>query len=672
MVYLRRNQWIWAIVQLLVLVKSIPGAQAGKKSLPISQCLAAPTNPILENEARIRLANNRALYIRAVLTKRLQNVCSGKRMQSFAAWFRRNELAVVSSHGRDDESMDDQLVAIETIEEPFLRLRRWRKDPFPEDRRSLEMVSTRASPEACHTSETPVNSSVLRNPTNLQLCLRALRLGYNFAPVISTVGIAVFSTQFRRKRWYPWLSKCIGSSGPAWIKWGQWSSTRSDMFPEALCDVLSQLHSDAPAHSWEFSKQSIEESLGLATDTLFNVFDDFDEQPLASGSIAQIHSAVLDGTRVAVKVRHPDVARLLDMDFRIMSAAARLVDWIPGLRWLHVQESVDQFSHTMAAQSQLQVEAHHLEVLYHNFRSWNTVRFPQPIYASPSCIIETFENGRIVSSLLDRYDGMADYVNLGSYQGYVQVTEPDGTEEDYLEGNDLIPTDMARFIVTMGLAIYLKMLLVDNLMHADLHPGNIMLDFPRKNHLTISLVDAGMVAQLTDSESSTFIGLLSSLGEGNGRDAAHFALQFSVDSNMSDKAKEAFSQDMEDLFDERCRGYGTNVNVGHVLRGVLNLIRKHRVRIDANFATLVINALCLESMANEVCPTYNLLDFSKPLLRSYRRICYKSDGTPKPAARRSRWLKFWLAIKYGVKERAEARFFKRRKRMRKSHEFVYE
>jgi predicted unusual protein kinase regulating ubiquinone biosynthesis (AarF/ABC1/UbiB family) len=59
---------------------------------------------------------------------------------------------------------------------------------------------------------------------------------------------------------------------------------------------------------------------------------------------------------------------------------------------------------------------------------------------------------------------------------------------------------------------------------------------------------------------------------------------------MSAEHRDAFARDMVDLFEERCRGYGTNVDVGHVLRGVLGLVRKHRVRIDANFATLVRNA----------------------------------------------------------------------------------
>ena len=202
-----------------------------------------------------------------------------------------------------------------------------------------------------------------------------------------------------------------------------------------------------------------------------------------------------------------------------------------------------------------------------------------------------------------------------------------------------------------------KQLLVDNLMHADLHPGNIMLAAcekghcheighdmdllvvdgsnelrkePKQTNLRICLVDAGMVAQLKEHESSTFIGLLASLGQGDGRLAAKFALRFSQKNDLSLEEQEEFSREMDVLFQKMCKGYGTNVDVGEVLRGILGLIRDHKVRIDANYATLVVNILCIQSLAMKVCPEYNNLDMAEPLLKSYFETFYKPDGTPKP------------------------------------------
>jgi aarF domain-containing kinase len=78
---------------------------------------------------------------------------------------------------------------------------------------------------------------------------------------------------------------------------------------------------------------------------------------------------------------------------------------------------------------------------------------------------------------------------------------------------------------------------------------------------------------------------------------------------------EAFRQEMDEIFKVYCRGYGTNVSVGQVLIEVLQCIRLHKVRIDVNYATLVINVLCLHGLGEVLQPNYNILDAAKPLLK---------------------------------------------------------
>jgi aarF domain-containing kinase len=234
------------------------------------------------------------------------------------------------------------------------------------------------------------------------------------------------------------------------------------MFPESLCIVLSQLHSDAPCHSWRYTQKQVETSLGLPKGTLFQVFDDFDTKPLASGSIAQVHRASLNGTSVIAKVRHPNVSKLIDMDFRLMRMVATIADFLPALSWLHVRETVEQFSHTMAAQSHLGVEAHHLEVLNHNFRKWDHVSFPQPLFATSAVILETFEPGRLVTTVLDDYNAVASQIRLQKMSSLSEGNNNEGEsyQTSYPQGYQLIPPELAKFIVTTGLSLYLKMLLI--------------------------------------------------------------------------------------------------------------------------------------------------------------------------------------------------------------------
>jgi ABC1 atypical kinase-like domain len=463
-----------------------------------------------EQERQLRL--RRTQEISQLLCDRHQYVMDGHRSSDFAEWVRgRGEdgANVFSMHGVDVNFEIDELhnmelaveihppnpheavasaseVAVHNNNYNNNNNKQQRKDPFLPDRMNLNhyrptletgvaaitatgregkvsTVNDGRRPKAATTVfyGGPVHDWDETPPTALQLALRAVRLSLNFAPVVTTSWLAVLSRRFRRDVWYRWIATCLATSGAAFIKYGQWSSTRPDMFPVAFCDALSVLHNSAPAHSWNFTQEQVESSLDIPRGSLLDVFERFDERPLASGSIAQIHVARLrNGQTVAAKVRHPNVAELIDMDFRLMTMLASACDYIPGLRWLHVRDSVMQFSHTMAAQAHLNVEAHHLEVLNHNFRSWKHVRFPRPFFATQACILETFERGRIVTDVLDVYDDEAR--EMGDDSGVI--------------GSDLIPIELARFIVSVGLSLYLKMLLIDGVMHADLHPGNMYVN----------------------------------------------------------------------------------------------------------------------------------------------------------------------------------------------------
>ncbi|CAM9758644.1 unnamed protein product [Discosporangium mesarthrocarpum] len=199
-----------------------------------------------------------------------------------------------------------------------------------------------------------------------------------------TAGLAYLSTWFREKVWYNALTQSIAMGGTAFIKWGQWSSTRPDMFPEALCNILSVLHKDAPTHPYSYSK-ALERAYGGRA--INEVFEWFNKEPIASGSIAQVHKAVLNGQVVAVKVRHPKVKPQLYMDFMIMKKIASIADATPSLKWMNLGPSMEQFSHTMAAQTHLELEAANLDAFSRNFRDWPDCVFPTVIHRAEDVLV---------------------------------------------------------------------------------------------------------------------------------------------------------------------------------------------------------------------------------------------------------------------------------------------
>ena len=436
----------------------------------------------------------------------------------------------------------------------------------------------------------------------MKVLLRAIYLFSLFLPVLLTSGLAYVSPVFRNMIWFNLLYKSIAYSGAAFIKWGQWASTRPDMFPISLCNVLENLQSNSPQHSYSFTRYQIEMELKAPIE---QIFEKFEKVPIASGSIAQVYKAVLNGKDVAVKVRHPNVGEQIEIDFIIMKALATFIDSLPGLNWINLKDSMAQFSDTISSQIRLDIEGRHLYQFNNNFDHWKDTKFPEPIIMTESVLVESFEEGQSVKK----------YADIFASKLATAITMKD----------QKLPTfdkTLAHFIVTRGEDIYLKMLLNDNLMHADLHPGNIIIrvsnDNKDKEKYKIVLVDAGMVAELLPEEQRNFIGLLEAIGDGDGADAAECLLRFSSKANYTKEIKNAFKRDIIEMFKTEAKGYGNNVSIGKVLRGVLNIVRIHKVSIDANYATLVMNSLCLDGLAQSLYPRYNILDNAKPLLRLSR------------------------------------------------------
>jgi len=137
--------------------------------------------------------------------------------------------------------------------------------------------------------------------STLQLARRASWLAVVFALPLLTAPLAVLLTPFREVVWYRLLAFCMGRSGAAFIKWAQWASVRPDIFPQPLCDVLANLHSGAPMHSWAYTRQQLVSAIGGGP--LEGYFDKIETRAFASGSIAQVYRAQVRACVVTYRYR---------------------------------------------------------------------------------------------------------------------------------------------------------------------------------------------------------------------------------------------------------------------------------------------------------------------------------------------------------------------------------
>lgn len=428
------------------------------------------------------------------------------------------------------------------------------------------------------------------------LLLRAAYLAILFSPIIIMAPFADRLGIQYRKTWLYLVHRTMEKAGPAFIKWGQWAATRPDLFPGDLCNELTKLHSKAPAHSFAYTKKTIERAFNRK---LSDIFEDFEEQPVASGSVAQVHRASLRvrhlGQKskqavVAVKVRHPGVGESIRRDFALINMVAKVSNFMPGLKWLRLDESVQQFAVFMMSQVDLAREAAHLSRFIYNFRSWKDVSFPKPLYplVHPAVLVETYEPGESVSHYVDE-----------------------------LEGHDRLKSALAH----IGTHALLKMLLVDNFIHADMHPGNILVRVSQsrrpskgffKSRPHVVFLDVGMTAELSSGDRVNLLEFFKAVALRDGRTAAECTLRLSKQQNCPNP--EAFIEEVEKSFSFWGTREGDLVHPAECMHQLLDQVRRHKVNIDGNVCTVMVTTLVLEGWQRKLDPDYNVMHTLQTLL----------------------------------------------------------
>jgi len=163
--------------------------------------------------------------------------------------------------------------------------------------------------------------------------------------------------------------------GPIFIKFGQTLSTRRDLLPDDIGDELAKLQDKCPAFDSADAKQIIEQSLGDSTD---NLFKKFDKEPLASASIAQVHTAVThDGDEVVVKVVRPNIDKTIKRDIALMYALARLISKHPISKKMRPIEVVEEFEGIILSELNMLNEAANASLLRKNFSNSNLLYVPE-------------------------------------------------------------------------------------------------------------------------------------------------------------------------------------------------------------------------------------------------------------------------------------------------------
>ncbi|KAI8075495.1 uncharacterized protein B0P05DRAFT_588526 [Gilbertella persicaria] len=504
--------------------------------------------------------------------------------------------------------------------------------------------------------------------------------------------------------WYDFLASQMERAGPTFIKLAQWIASRTDLFPLALCSRLSKLHSNVDPHPFSYTQKVIEEAFGRPLD---QVFSELNPEPLGVGAIAQVYKArlrpdilmhhpseqlalesnvvtsdsvqaldhqgqpVVLHTAVAIKILHPRARQIVQRDLTIMQCVAKFLTLIPTIEWLSLPDEVRVFGEMMKEQLDLRGEARNLKRFNDYFENTKEVKIPKPLaaFTTQDMLLEEYEKGIPLDIFLN--------------------------QASFTKKMDIDPVYDHK-IADIGLDAFLHMLIFYNFIHADLHPGNIMVEFykPSAHHplqvawskllgrelkdegeaavnriLAVKhdpeaiqreleqlkkegysprlvFIDLGLVNELNAVNRRNFLDLFGAIAQFDG---------YRTGELMVERCKTPEKVIQPDVFALRMQKLIQHlkqhtfhlgaVKIGNLLHETMNMVRAHHVKMEGDFINVVVSIMLLEGIGRQLNPDLDLLKNALPVLRDYSiKEGGKALEMKDTQIGNGHWIKVWIFL----------------------------
>jgi len=372
------------------------------------------------------------------------------------------------------------------------------------------------------------------------------------------------------------LRLALEELGPTFVKLGQLLSTRADVFPADVIRELRRLQDAVPPFPFSEARSLIESELG---DTLEHLFMDFEEEPVAAASVAQVHRARLpSGERVAVKVQRPGIEDTIRLDLSILKNYAFLLDRHTRIGRLYdLAGMVSDFEKTIMGELDFTREAENADTFRKNFRADRGIAVP--------AIKWVHTTGRVLTMEYVEGAGILDL--------------------DALDGWGLDCGQLARRLSES----LLNQVLRDGFFHADPHPGNIQV----KRDGTIVLLDLGMVGTLDERRKEMLAGFFVAVASRDGRMVAESIVDMDA---LPDTANLlSFEKDIDRLVQKYLTMPMSEMRVDRLLGDVFHTAYANRVRIPREFALLAKMTATLQGILETLAPQMNAFTVAEPIAR---------------------------------------------------------
>lgn len=370
--------------------------------------------------------------------------------------------------------------------------------------------------------------------------------------------------------------------GPIFVKFGQALSTREDLFSKELVSELSMLQDRVSPFDSKDSIKIIENSLGKS---IGEIFSEFKKTPLASASVAQVHSAVLhDRSNVIVKVLRPNIRRTICIDIKFLGFIAKLVELVwKETKRLCMAQLISEFELSLLDELDLMREASNASQLRRNFSNSNIMYVPKVYWEYTTSDVMVMEKISGIS-ISDIEELKKRNVNM-------------------------------KKLAERGIAIFFTQVFRDCFFHADMHPGNLFVDVEDPENPRYLGVDFGIMGTLAEEDKYY---LAENIVAFFYRDyhrisVLHVESGWVADSTRIDQFESAIRTVSEPIF-ERPLG---EISFGKLLTRLFQTAKRFDMKIQPQLILLQKTLFNIEGLGRKICPDLNLWETAKPFIEDW-------------------------------------------------------
>lgn len=386
------------------------------------------------------------------------------------------------------------------------------------------------------------------------------------------------------------LRNILQGLGPTFIKLGQIASTRRDLVPEEIACELEQLQDQVTSFSYKIVREIIEDELG---DTIENLFQDFNETPIATASIGQVHIAhLLTGETVAIKVQRPDIQPIVETDLEILDDLAKLME--AKLSWAknyQITKIIHEFSNSLLDELDYNIEGRNGDRIAKQFLNDSSIHIPKVYWQFSTKKVLTME--------------------------FIQGIKVSHLEELDEKGYD------RKLIAERLTQSMLHQILMEGFFHGDPHPGNIYIS-PGN---VISYLDFGMIGRLNEEMKYHFASLVINLQHGNTKGMIK---TFSAMGLLSDETNLTSLQN--ELDGLQIKYYDiplSKLSLGSAITDIFTIAYHHQIQIPSDLTILGKTLLTLEGIIEKLAPDFSIMEAAEPFGQKLLRNRYNPKSIMK-------------------------------------------